>query len=113
VLFLDEPTVGLDQSHATPYGSICGSSQNYDTTLFLTPITWRRQRATATASRSCTWQSGGNRTCKELETSLGSGAHTLDEVFTHYAGTDLDSGGTFHSISTTALRPSALDDLIP
>jgi ABC-2 type transport system ATP-binding protein len=37
-------------------------------------------------------------TCKELEASLGSG-HTLNDVFVHYAGSALDSGGNFHSIS--------------
>ena len=38
-------------------------------------------------------------TWKELEASLGSGAHTLDEVFVHYAGSALDSGGTFRDVS--------------
>jgi hypothetical protein len=37
-------------------------------------------------------------TCKELEASFG-GHHTLDEVFAHYAGTALDSGGSFHDVS--------------
>jgi ABC-2 type transport system ATP-binding protein len=39
-------------------------------------------------------------TLKELEASLGSGTHTLDEVFVHYAGTTLDSGGGFRDVST-------------
>jgi ABC-2 type transport system ATP-binding protein len=38
-------------------------------------------------------------TCKELETSLGGGAHTLSEVFVHYAGTALDSGGNMRDVS--------------
>jgi ABC-2 type transport system ATP-binding protein len=38
-------------------------------------------------------------TCKELEASLGEGGHSLNDVFVHYAGTALDSGGTFHSVS--------------
>ena len=37
-------------------------------------------------------------TCKELEASLGPG-HTLNEVFVHYAGSALDSGGTFRDVS--------------
>jgi len=37
-------------------------------------------------------------TCQELEASLGSG-HTLNDVFVHYAGTAVDSGGTFRSVS--------------
>jgi len=45
-------------------------------------------------------------TCQELETSLGSG-HTLNDVFIHYAGTTLDSGGRFRDVAverTTAQR---------
>jgi ABC-2 type transport system ATP-binding protein len=37
--------------------------------------------------------------CKELEASLGGGGHTLNEVFVHYAGTALDSGGSFRDVS--------------
>jgi ABC-2 type transport system ATP-binding protein len=38
-------------------------------------------------------------TCKELEASLVGGAHTLNDVFVHYAGTALDSGGSFRDVS--------------
>jgi ABC-2 type transport system ATP-binding protein len=38
-------------------------------------------------------------TCKELEASLGGGGHTLNDVFVHYAGSALDSGGNFHDVS--------------
>jgi ABC-2 type transport system ATP-binding protein len=38
-------------------------------------------------------------TCQELEASLGGGRHTLDEVFVHYAGSALDSGGRFRDVS--------------
>jgi ABC-2 type transport system ATP-binding protein len=37
-------------------------------------------------------------TCKELEASLG-GGHTLNDVFVHYAGSALDSGGNFRGVS--------------
>jgi ABC-2 type transport system ATP-binding protein len=37
-------------------------------------------------------------TCKELEASLGAG-HTLNDVFVHYAGSALDSGGNFRDVS--------------
>jgi ABC-2 type transport system ATP-binding protein len=46
-------------------------------------------------------------TCKELEASLGGSGRTLDEVFVHYAGGALDSGGNFRDVSaerTTAQR---------
>jgi ABC-2 type transport system ATP-binding protein len=37
-------------------------------------------------------------TVKELEASFG-GGHTLNEVFVHYAGTALESGGNFRNVS--------------
>ena len=43
-------------------------------------------------------------TCKELEASFGSG-HTLNDVFDHYAGNALDSGGSFHDVA--AVRATA------
>jgi ABC-2 type transport system ATP-binding protein len=39
-------------------------------------------------------------TSRELEASLGGSAHTLNEVFVHYAGTALESGGTFRDVSS-------------
>ena len=48
-------------------------------------------------------------TCKEIETSLAGGGHTLNDVFTHYACTALDSGGTFSaSYPPNARRPKRL-----
>jgi len=38
-------------------------------------------------------------TCKELEASLDGNAHTLNDVFVHYAGSALESGGTFRGVS--------------
>jgi ABC-2 type transport system ATP-binding protein len=38
-------------------------------------------------------------TCKQLETSLGAGVHTLNDVFVHYAGSAVESGGTFRDVS--------------
>jgi ABC-2 type transport system ATP-binding protein len=102
VLFLDEPTVGLDPiARNAVWKHLVDLRKNYDTTLFLT--THYLEEAESYCDRIAIMHLGkvaAIGTCKELETSLGSGAHTLDEVFTHYAGTDLDSGGTFHSIST-------------
>jgi ABC-2 type transport system ATP-binding protein len=47
-------------------------------------------------------------TCKELEASLGGGSRTLNEVFVHYAGSVLDSGGTFHDVSTERVTAQRL-----
>jgi len=102
VLFLDEPTVGLDPiARNAVWKHLVDLRKNYGTTLFLT--THYLEEAETYCDRIAIMHLGkvaALGTCKELETSLGSDAHTLDEVFTHYAGTDLDSGGTFHSIST-------------
>jgi ABC-2 type transport system ATP-binding protein len=38
-------------------------------------------------------------TCTELEASLGGESHSLNDVFVHYAGSALDSGGTFRNVS--------------
>jgi len=46
-------------------------------------------------------------TCKELEDFAWTG-HTLNEVFVHYAGSALDSGGTFRDVSAERSPPSAL-----
>jgi ABC-2 type transport system ATP-binding protein len=102
VLFLDEPTVGLDPiARNAVWKHLVDLRKNYDTTLFLT--THYLEEAETYCDRIAIMHLGkvaAIGTCRELEASLGSGTHTLDEVFTHYAGTDLDSGGTFHSIST-------------
>jgi ABC-2 type transport system ATP-binding protein len=47
-------------------------------------------------------------TTTELETSLGSGAHTLNDVFVHYAGTALDSGGSFRDVSAERVTAQRL-----
>jgi ABC-2 type transport system ATP-binding protein len=102
VLFLDELTVGLDPiARNAVWKHLVDLRKNYGTTLFLT--THYLEEAETHCDRIAIMHLGqvaALGTCKELETSLGSDAHTLDEVFTHYAGTDLDSGGSFHSIST-------------
>jgi len=100
VLFLDEPTVGWTDRHATLcWKHLVDLQANYGTTLFFTTHTWKRLRAIVTGWRSCTWEGRGAGTCKELKASLGEGGHSLNDVFVHYAGTALDSGGTFHSVS--------------
>src|ERR1700690_4530749 len=102
VLFLDEPTVGLDPiARDAVWKHLVDLRANYGTTLFFT--THYLEEAESHCDRIAIMHLGkvaALGTCKELETSLGRDTHTLDEVFTHYAGTDLDSGGTFNSVST-------------
>jgi len=84
------------------------SAANYGTTLFFT--THYLEEAQSHCDRIAIMHLGkldALGTCTELEASLGGGSHTLDEVFVHYAGSALDSGGNFHDVSPSAQRPSA------
>ena len=102
VLFLDEPTVGLDPiARNAVWKHLVDLQKTYGTTLVLT--THYLEEAETYCDRIAIMHLGkvaALGTCKELEASLGGATHTLDEVFSHYAGTDLDSGGTFRSVST-------------
>jgi ABC-2 type transport system ATP-binding protein len=106
VLFLDEPTVGLDPiARDAVWKHLIDMRTNYGTTLFFT--THYLEEAESHCDRMAIMHKGsiaalGN--CKELETSLGSG-HTLNDVFIHYAGSALDSGGSFHDVA--AVRATA------
>ena len=108
VLFLDEPTVGLDPiARDAVWKHLVDLRANYGTTLFFT--THYLEEAESHCDRIAIMHRGkvaALGTCKELETSLGSG-HTLNDVFIHYAGTTLDSGGRFRDVAverTTAQR---------
>jgi len=102
VLFLDEPTVGLDPiARDAVWKHLIDLRNDYGTTLFLT--THYLEDAESHCDRIAIMQAGklaALGTLKELEASLGSGSHSLDEVFVHYAGTTLDSGGSFRDVST-------------
>lgn len=109
VLFLDEPTVGLDPiARDAVWKHLVDLRANYGTTLFFT--THYLEEAESHCDRIAIMHLGkvaALGTCKELETSLGNGGHTLSEVFIHYAGSALDSGGTFGDMfaeRTTAQR---------
>ena len=73
---------------------------NYGTTLFFT--THYLEEAESHCDRIAIMHLGkvdALGTCKELEVSLGPGVHTLNELFARYAGSALDSGGSFHDVS--------------
>ena len=101
VLFLDEPTVGLDPiARDAVWKHLIDLRDQYGTTLFLT--THYLEDAENHCDRIAIMHMGklaALGTLKELETSLGTGSHTLDEVFVHYAGATLDSGGNFSAVS--------------
>jgi ABC-2 type transport system ATP-binding protein len=101
VLFLDEPTVGLDPiARDAVWKHLVDLRTNYGTTLFFT--THYLEEAESYCDRIAIMHRGkvaALGTCQELEASLGGGSHTLDEVFVHYAGSALDTGGTFRDVS--------------
>ena len=101
VLFLDEPTVGLDPiARDAVWKHLVDLRANHGTTLFFT--THYLEEAESYCDRMAIMHLGkvaALGTCKELEASFGAGGHTLNEVFTHYAGSILDSGGTFRGVS--------------
>ncbi|MGI4788929.1 MAG: ATP-binding cassette domain-containing protein [Janthinobacterium lividum] len=101
VLFLDEPTVGLDPiARDAVWKHLTDLRVSYGTTLFFT--THYLEEAQSHCDRIAIMEGGKMTalgTCQELEASLGSGSHTLDEVFVHYAGSALDAGGTFRDVS--------------
>jgi ABC-2 type transport system ATP-binding protein len=102
VLFLDEPTVGLDPiARDAVWKHLQDLRANYGTTLFFT--THYLEEAQSHCDRIAIMHLGkvaALGTVNELETSLGGGDHTLNEVFVHYAGSALDAGGSFRDVST-------------
>ena len=106
VLFLDEPTVGLDPiARDAVWKHLVDLRVNYGTTLFFT--THYLEEAESHCDRIAIMHLGKMAalgTCKELETSLGAG-HTLNVVFVHYAGNLTETGNNFRAVS--AERASA------
>jgi ABC-2 type transport system ATP-binding protein len=102
LLFLDEPTVGLDPiARDAVWQHLVDPRADYGTTLFFT--THYLEEAESYCDRIAIMHLGkvdALGTCKELEASLGGRSHTLNEVFVHYAGSALDSSGTFHDVSS-------------
>jgi ABC-2 type transport system ATP-binding protein len=100
VLFLDEPTGGLDPiARNAVWQQLVRLRNDYGTTIFFT--THYLEEAGNYCDRIAIMHLGriaALGTCRELEASIGAG-HTLDEVFVHYAGGVLDSGGNYRNVS--------------
>ena len=101
VLFLDEPTVGLDPiARDAVWKHLVDLRANFGTTLFFT--THYLEEAESHCDRIAIMHLGkvaALGTCAALEASLGGGGRTLNDVFVHYAGTALDAGGNFRDVS--------------
>ena len=102
VLFLDEPTVGLDPiARDAVWKHLVDLRATYGTTLFFT--THYMDEAESYCDRIAIMHQGkiaALGTAKELEVSYGGTIHTLNEVFVHYAGSGVESAGTFRAVSS-------------
>jgi ABC-2 type transport system ATP-binding protein len=101
ILFMDEPTVGLDPgARHIVWEHIRGLRENAGTTIFLT--THLMEEADELCRRVAIMHLGRIEalgTPSELKQAVGGEAVTLDDVFIHFTGNALDSGGTFRETS--------------
>ena len=97
VLFLDEPTVGLDPvARKNVWERIEELRREYGTTILLT--THYMEEADVLCSRIAIMHLGNMvalGTPDELKDSIGGPEVTLDDVFAHYTGAALETGGNY------------------
>jgi ABC-2 type transport system ATP-binding protein len=97
VLFLDEPTIGLDPVARKIVGEhILQLRSDYGTTVFLT--THYMEEADILCDRVAIMHLGkvaAIGTPAELKASIGGNGATLNDVFVHYTGNALESGGSY------------------
>ncbi|MGP8070620.1 MAG: ATP-binding cassette domain-containing protein [Candidatus Bathyarchaeia archaeon] len=102
VLFLDEPTVGLDPiARKAVWDHIQRLRSDFGTTILLT--THYMEEADELCDRVGIMHLGkiaAIGTPSELKATVGEGA-TLDDVFVHYSGYEVDSVGNFRDVSRT------------
>jgi ABC-2 type transport system ATP-binding protein len=103
VLFLDEPTVGLDPSARRAMWDYIGElRERTGATIVLT--THQMEEADALCNRVAIMHQGSLvalGTPEELKASIGKRHATLDDVFIHYTGSNLESGGTYRETRRT------------
>lgn len=101
LLFLDEPTVGLDPiGRKAVWNHIERLRADLDVTIFLT--THNMEEAEILCSRVAIMHRGKiviDDSPERLKASIGGHQPTLGDVFVHYAGDTLDSGGTYRETS--------------
>jgi ABC-2 type transport system ATP-binding protein len=103
VLFLDEPTVGLDPAARRAMWDYIGElRERTGATIVLT--THQMEEADTLCNRVAIMHQGSLvalGTPEELKTSIGMRRATLDDVFIHYTGSNLESGGTYRETRRT------------
>jgi ABC-2 type transport system ATP-binding protein len=101
VLFLDEPTVGLDpNARRTVWEHIQELCTRYGTTIMLT--THMMEEADVICGRVAIMHHGKIAAIgspEQLKASIEGENVTLDDVFIHYSGDVLDTGGTYRETS--------------
>jgi ABC-2 type transport system ATP-binding protein len=101
VLFLDEPTMGLDPiARHSVWERVLKLKQEFATTIFLTTHLMDEADALcdeiAILHRGCVAVTGSP---DALKASIGREGATMDDVFVRYAGTLIESGGTYRDVS--------------
>jgi ABC-2 type transport system ATP-binding protein len=103
VLFLDEPSSGLDPvARRTVWEHIEELCREYGTTIMIT--THLMEEADHLCQRVAIMHLGrvaAIGTPEALKASLGGDQTTLDDVFVHYAGGIVESGGGYREVSRT------------
>ncbi len=103
VLFLDEPTIGLDPvARQAVWEHIVRLRADWGTTIFLT--THYMEEADSLCDRVAIMHFGQVAAAgspAELRASIGKENATLDDVFAHYTGDVLESGGTYRETGRT------------
>jgi ABC-2 type transport system ATP-binding protein len=109
VLFLDEPTIGLDPTaRATVWDHVQDLQAALGTTIVLT--THYMEEAELLCDRVAIMHRGliaAIGTPAELKARVGPEA-TLDDVFTHFTGADINEGGRFRDVARTRRTASRL-----
>jgi ABC-2 type transport system ATP-binding protein len=103
VLFLDEPTVGLDPvARHVVWGHISSLRQEFGTTIFLT--THYMEEADQLCQRVAIMHLGQVAVIgapAELRAAIGGEGTTMDDVFAHYTGAELETGGSYRDTART------------
>jgi ABC-2 type transport system ATP-binding protein len=103
VLFLDEPTVGLDPiARNSVWEHLHQLGAEFATTVLLT--THEMEEADALCDEIAILHRGAvavTGSPSALKASLGTEGATLNDVFVRYAGTVLESGGNYRDVSRT------------
>ncbi len=103
ILFLDEPTVGLDPiARKAVWEHIQRLCKDFDTTILLT--THYMEEADHLCDRVAIMHLGkvaAIGTPAELKAAIGGGDVTLEDVFVHYTGYELELGGSYREVSRT------------